>query len=612
MSLSLAKNVIVAGADSRPLMLDKTNYRSWASRMLLYIKGKECFKLLVDSVLNGPFQYETIVEPGNETTPETNIVLQGLPQDIYNLVNHNEDAKQIWDRVKLLIQGSELSLQERESKLYDDFDTFTSMPGEPIHSYYMRFAQLINDIHTIGMTMKPLQVNTKFVKHLQPEWSKFVTDVKLAKDMHTTNLITLSAKSYYSLSSGSSTTILSTRFEKSYQAPAIHQPMQPSFPELDSGLVVLSFNPFDDLIASLNKAMAFLSITFASRFPQINNQLRTSSNPRNQTTIQDGRVTVQTVQGRQTQGYAKSVKNQKGPRITWFKEKMLLTEALESGAYLDLKQLAFLADNEDTVIPAQAYQEIISLAAFQADDLDAFDSDCDDVPSAKAVLMANLSSYDSDVLSDVPFHDINLENDISYQSVQEKQCSEQPSFDIDIEIDITSDSNIISYEHYLQETKKLVIQNTSSSAQQDEVLTAVIEEMYTQVAKYNKEVHALYDGHTIVKIHVALSVTDTDETLELAEDKLKDMKAIFNQMETKGSKCSVDTKYFEIEKKELSLDNDRLLEHIICQDVMNTVMHANDHSDNVLHTNNNSFEHDNSALDMLKHENDRLMELLIS
>ncbi|GKB39680.1 hypothetical protein Tco_0884622 [Tanacetum coccineum] len=83
------------------------------------------------------------------------------------------------------------------------------------------------------------------------------------------------------------------------------------------------------------------------------------------------------------------------------------------------------------------------------------------------------------------------------------------------------------------------------------------------------------------------------------------MKAIFNQMETKGSKCSVDTKYFEIEKKELSLDNDRLLEHIICQDVMNTVMHANDHSDNVLHTNNNSFEHDNSALDMLKHENDR-------
>ncbi|GJX57582.1 RNA-directed DNA polymerase, eukaryota [Tanacetum coccineum] len=115
----------------------------------------------------------------------TNIVLQGLPQDIYNLVNHNEHAKQIWDKVKLLIQGFEISLQERESKLYDDFDTFTSMIEEIIHSYYMRFAKLIIDMHTIGMTMKPLQVNTKFVNHLQPEWRKFVTNVKLAKYMHT-------------------------------------------------------------------------------------------------------------------------------------------------------------------------------------------------------------------------------------------------------------------------------------------------------------------------------------------------------------------------------------------------------------------------------------------
>ncbi|GKC41501.1 hypothetical protein Tco_1059223 [Tanacetum coccineum] len=210
MSLSLAENVIVAGADNRHPMLDKTNYSSWASRMLLYIKGKEHGKLLVDLVLNGPFQYGTMVEPGNETTPATirtrtyadltneekirelvdikatNIVLQGLPQDLYNLVNHNKDAKQIRDKVKLLIQGSKLSLQERESKLYDDFDTFTSMPGETIHSYYMRFAQLINDKHMI-MIIKPLQVNTKFVNNLPPEWSKFVTDVKLAKDMHTTN-----------------------------------------------------------------------------------------------------------------------------------------------------------------------------------------------------------------------------------------------------------------------------------------------------------------------------------------------------------------------------------------------------------------------------------------
>ncbi|GKD25207.1 hypothetical protein Tco_1231421 [Tanacetum coccineum] len=58
----------------------------------------------------------------------------------------------------------------------------------------------------------------------------------------------------------------------------------------------------------------------------------------------------------------------------WFKEKMLLVQTQESGQNV----------------------------AFQTDDLDAYDSDCDDISSAKVVLMANLSSYDSDVLSEVP------------------------------------------------------------------------------------------------------------------------------------------------------------------------------------------------------------------
>ncbi|GJV53656.1 retrovirus-related pol polyprotein from transposon TNT 1-94 [Tanacetum coccineum] len=68
-------------------------------------------------------------------------------------------------------------------------------------------------------------------------------------------------------------------------------------------------------------------------------------------------------------------------------------------------------------------------------------------------------------------------------------------------------------------------------------------------------------------------------------------------------------KYFDIQKKELYLDNDRLLEHIICQDVVNIVMHADDKTDNVLTTQNNLLD-DNIALDVLKMENDRLMELL--
>ncbi|GJT02597.1 hypothetical protein Tco_0823766 [Tanacetum coccineum] len=191
--------------DNRPPMLEKSMYNSWQSRMKLYIRGKEHGKDLIDSVLNGPFQYGTIVVDDitrprtyEELTDKekireecdiraTNIVLQGLPPDVYNLVNHHTVAKEIWDRVKLLMEGTKMSLQEHECKLYNEFNRFTSVKGETINEYYLRFAQLIIDMNTIGMSMQKLQVNTKFVNNLQPEWSKFVTDVKLARDMHESN-----------------------------------------------------------------------------------------------------------------------------------------------------------------------------------------------------------------------------------------------------------------------------------------------------------------------------------------------------------------------------------------------------------------------------------------
>ncbi|GJT09662.1 hypothetical protein Tco_0856704 [Tanacetum coccineum] len=77
-----------------------------------------------------------------------------------------------------------MTKQERKSMLYDEFDKFTSELGESIHSYYLRYAKLINDMNTIPMSMTPIQIDTKFVNHLQPEWSRFVTTAKQASDLH--------------------------------------------------------------------------------------------------------------------------------------------------------------------------------------------------------------------------------------------------------------------------------------------------------------------------------------------------------------------------------------------------------------------------------------------
>ncbi|GKD79231.1 hypothetical protein Tco_1341852, partial [Tanacetum coccineum] len=81
-------------------------------------------------------------------------------------------------------------------------------------------------------------------------------------------------------------------------APLVNE--QPEFSQPDSGLIVLVFQKGDDPIDAINHMMSFLNVVVTSRYPTTNNQLRNSSNPRQQATINNGRVTLQPIQGRQT------------------------------------------------------------------------------------------------------------------------------------------------------------------------------------------------------------------------------------------------------------------------------------------------------------------------
>nr|GEZ32706.1 hypothetical protein [Tanacetum cinerariifolium] len=97
------------------------------------------------------------------------------------------------------------------------------------------------------------------------------------------------------------------------------------------------------------------------------------------------------------------------------KEMAFLTAVASTRQILDEDQLAFLTD--PGIPNNQAAQTTIpNYAAFQTEDLDAYDSDCDNVSNAQAVLMANLSSYGFDVLLEVPHSEI-YHNDMDYQSV---------------------------------------------------------------------------------------------------------------------------------------------------------------------------------------------------
>ncbi|GJU08068.1 hypothetical protein Tco_1124498, partial [Tanacetum coccineum] len=128
---------------------------------------------------------------------------------------------------------------------------------------------------------------------------------------------------------------------------------------------------------------------------------------------------------------------------TWFQEKVLLVEAQANGQILHEEELEFLAD--PGIAEGQATQTVITHnVAYQANDLDAYDSNCDELNTAKIALIANLSHYGSDALDEVNNHD-NVDNNLMNQVVQAMPSFEQSSVVNNSETEITSDSNIIPY-----------------------------------------------------------------------------------------------------------------------------------------------------------------------
>ncbi|GJU75923.1 hypothetical protein Tco_1272993 [Tanacetum coccineum] len=147
----------------------------------------EKYPKLNNRFLHGPLNYGTIKMDGvTRTKPyeelsnkeklqddcdirATNIVLQALPSDVYSLVNHHTVAKELWDRIKLLIQVIKLSLQEHECKLYNKFDQFTSEKGESLH------------FRVLSANNRPPMLDKFFMEHLTMELLKWIVSLEASR-----------------------------------------------------------------------------------------------------------------------------------------------------------------------------------------------------------------------------------------------------------------------------------------------------------------------------------------------------------------------------------------------------------------------------------------------
>ncbi|GJX24386.1 retrovirus-related pol polyprotein from transposon TNT 1-94 [Tanacetum coccineum] len=180
--MSTQQDIYGAGSENHPPMLNKENYVPWSSRLIRYAKSRPNGKLIYNSIMNGLYVRRMIPEPGDAArtvlVPETfheqtddelteaeikqieandkaiQIILFGLPEDIYAAVDSCETAQEIWLRVQQMMKGYDIGIQEKKAKLNKHFP-------EKISS------------------------NLKFLNNLQPEWSRHVIIVHQTKDLHT-------------------------------------------------------------------------------------------------------------------------------------------------------------------------------------------------------------------------------------------------------------------------------------------------------------------------------------------------------------------------------------------------------------------------------------------
>ncbi|GJU23741.1 retrovirus-related pol polyprotein from transposon TNT 1-94 [Tanacetum coccineum] len=478
---TLTDKSLLSGGDNKPPMLEKHLYDSWKSRMELYMLNRPHGRMILASVEKGPLVWPSITVDGAtrlkeyiELTPAEaiqadcdikaiNIILQGLPTEIYALVSQHRVAKDLWEKIKLLMQGTSLTKQERECKLYDEFDKFTYKKGESLHEYYLRFTLLLNDMNIYKMPLEQFQVNTKFLNTLPDEWSKFVTDVKLVKDLHTTNVDQLHAYLQQHERHANEVRLMHERNSDPLALVASHQlppsTYQSHLHTLPNSQLQHHVSPYpssqfvtpyqtqqfttsqstplsitypsneyqsskgDDPIYAINHMMSFFTAVVTSR----EKTTYAAGTTRKYTPGASGSNTgkQRTVICYNCKGEGHISKQCTMPKRkrdeTWFNDKVLLVQAQASGQVLTEEEIAFLAD--PGLPDTQTSQTVITHnAAYQADDLDAYDSDCDELNSAKIALMTNLSRNGSDALTGYTIPD-NLAR-INHQS-ENKTSSEQ-------------------------------------------------------------------------------------------------------------------------------------------------------------------------------------------
>ncbi|GJZ70603.1 hypothetical protein Tco_0634454 [Tanacetum coccineum] len=258
--------------------------------------------------------------------------------------------------------------------------------------------------------------------------------------------------------------------------------------------------------------------------------MRTSSNTRNQATVQNGRVVVQNVQGRQNRVQGN---NARGVVVAGNGGAHYKAGNGNAGQGKAIKCYNCNGIGHDNAVDEDVDEPPVQDLAlnvdnvFQADDCDPFNSDVDEAPTAQTMFLANLSSadlvydkaslsHDSDILSEVPDHDNYQDAVCEHHDVHEMHYDVQLNYIIDSHANYTSDSNMIMYDEYVKDNVVPVVQSNASSVPNDAYMIIInkLHEQATQCAFLNEK-------NKVVNASLTAELARYKEQVELYESRAK-------------------------------------------------------------------------------------------
>ncbi|GKA15132.1 retrovirus-related pol polyprotein from transposon TNT 1-94 [Tanacetum coccineum] len=364
----------------------------------------------------------------------------------------------------------------RESQLYDEFEHFRQIKGETIHVYYVRFTKLINDMRNIKMTMPRMQLNSKFVNNMLPEWSRFITEVKLNRGLKESNFDQLYA------------------YLKQHEVHASENRM----------MMERFIQPTNDPLALVSNASVQQYPTQSSMSPQSSNEPSPADNfqldsgsSSTENLIENGRVVVQDVRGRynaNNQGRPFQRNNARGNVVAGNAGGQNRGGNVNPGQakpikcyncnglghiareLLDEEQFLFLAGeqvtnfDDDVDDPPEKDLALNVDHIFKADQCDAFDSDVDEAPNIQTMFM-------------VQDHDTFVDHMDEYHEVHEMQNDVQHNYVVDSDAEYTSDSNIIPYNQYVEDNEENVGVQSRLANKPDKVVN---DSLTSELARYKE------------------------------------------------------------------------------------------------------------------------------